>query len=135
MIRKIDYFYTSIKDESGEGYRFLAQLAAKKVDLTAFTAVPFGPDRAQLTLFPTDTASLSAAAKQEKIDLDGPHSAILVQGQDQIGVLAGILSKLAAVSINVFSVHCLTDGRGGFGTIIYLRPSDIDQALKTLGSS
>ena len=52
MFRKIDYFYTSIKDESGEGFRFLAQLASKNVDLMAVTAVPFGPDKAQLTLFP-----------------------------------------------------------------------------------
>ena len=79
MFRKIEYYYTSIKDESGEGFRFLKQLASRSVDLMALTAVPFGPDKAQFTLFPTNAASLVEAAKLEKIALDGPHSAILVQ--------------------------------------------------------
>lgn len=132
MIRKIDYFYTSIKDASGEGFRFLSQLAARKVDLMALTAVPFGPDKAQLTLFPTKAESLLEAAKLEKIALDGPHAAILVQGEDHVGAFAGVLSKLATANVNVFSVQGMTDGRGGFGYIIYVRPSDIDLALKSL---
>jgi len=132
MFRKIDYFYTSIKDESGEGFRFLAQLASKNVDLMAVTAVPFGPDKAQLTLFPKNPENLVEAAKLEKITLDGPHSAILVQGEDHVGAFAGVLSKVAKANVNVFSVQGMTDGRGGFGYIIYLRPSDIDQALRAL---
>jgi len=132
MIRKINYFYTSVRDESGEGFRFLSRLAARNVDLMALTAVPTGPDKAQLTLFPTNTESLIEAARQEKITLDGPYSAILVQGADHIGAFADVLSKLAAININVFSAHGMTDGRGGFGYIVYLRPSDIDRALKAL---
>lgn len=132
MFRKIEYYYTSIKDESGEGFRFLKQLASRNVDLMALTAVPFGPDKAQFTLFPANAASLVEAAKLEKIALDGPHSAILVQGADHVGAFADVLAKLAAIQINVFSVQGMTDGRGGFGYIVYLRPSDIDQALKAL---
>jgi ACT domain-containing protein len=135
MIRKLDYFYASIKDESGEGFRFLDQLASRQVDLLALTAVPFGPGRAQITLFPTNAASLLSAAKHEKIALDGPHSAILVQGEDQVGAFASVLAKLAATHVNVFSVQGMTDGRGGFGYIVYVRPSDIDRALKALGAS
>jgi hypothetical protein len=132
MIRKINYFYTSVKDETGEGYRFLSRLAARGVDLMALTAIPFGPDKAQFTLFPTNPESLIEAAKLEKINLDGPHSAILVQGADRIGAFADVLAKLAAVNINVFSVQAMTDGRGGFGYIIYLKPSDIDRAMEAL---
>ncbi len=135
MIRKVDYFYASIKDESGEGFRFLTQLASRQVDLLALTAVPFGPDRAQVTLFPTDAASLLAAAMQEKIALDGPHAAILVQGDDQVGAFAKVLAKLADANVNVFSVQGMTDGRGGFGYIVYVKPSDIGVALRSLGAS
>lgn len=134
MFRKIEYYYTSIKDQSGEGFRFLKQLASRNVDLMALTAVPFGPDKAQLTLFPTNASSLVEAAKLENITLDGPHAAILVQGEDHVGAFAGVLAKLAASDINVFSVQGMTDGRGGFGYLVYLRPSDIDQALKSLGA-
>jgi len=85
-----------------------------------------------MTLFPSDVASLLEAAKVEGITLDGPHAAIFVQGEDRIGAFAGVLSKLAAIEVNVFSVHGMTDGRGGFGYLIYLKPSDIDRALKAL---
>lgn len=135
MFRKIDYFYASIRDESGEGFRFLSRFAAHKVDLQAITAIPSGPDKAQFTLFPTDADSLVKAAKAEKIDLDGPHSAILVQGEDRVGAFADVLSKLAAATVNVFSAQAMTDGHGGFTYIIYLRPSDMDRALKALAAS
>ena len=49
-----------------------------------------------------------------------------------MGAFADVLAKLAASKINVFSVQGMTDGRGGFGYIVYLRPSDIDRALKAL---
>ncbi|HNS95370.1 MAG TPA: hypothetical protein PKL73_00355 [Polyangiaceae bacterium] len=135
MYRKLDYFYASIKDESGAGFRFLDRLATKQVDLTALTAVPFGPDRAQITIFPTDAASLVAAAKEENIALDGPHTAILVEGDDQVGAFAKVMAKLAAVNINVFSLQGMTDGRGGFRYIVFVRPSDIESALQSLGAS
>lgn len=135
MYRKIEYFYTSIKDEAGEGFRFLSRLAARKVDLMAVTAVPFGPCKTQLTLFPTDATQLLAAAKREKLTIDGPHPAILVQGDDQVGAFADVLAKLAGAKINVFSAHGMTDRRGGFSYIIYLKPSDVGQALESLGDS
>lgn len=132
MVRKVSYFYTSIKDESGAGFQFLSRLAARNVDLIAVTAVPFGPDRAQLTLFPAQAERLLEAARLEGMELDGPHAAIQVHGHDQVGAFAGVLEKLAAASINVFSVQGITDGRGGFGYLVYLRPSDVDRAFGVL---
>jgi len=132
MYRKISYFYTSIDDTVGEGFRLLSRLAARDVDLTAVTAVPFGPCKTQLTLFPTDAARLVAAAKRERLTLDGPHPAILVHGDDQVGAFAEVLAKLAAGKVNVFSAHAMTDRQGGFSYIIYLKPSDITKALESL---
>lgn len=132
VVRKVEYFYTSTRDESADGTRFLSRLAARNVDLMALTAVPFGPDKAQFTMFPTIPASLIEAARAEKIALDGPYFAILVQGNDHVGAFAGVLSRLAAANVDVYSVQGMTDGRGGFSYIIYLKASDIDRALKSL---
>jgi predicted amino acid-binding ACT domain protein len=129
---KTEYFYAGVKDETGEGFRFLSRLATHKVDLLALTAVPFGPDRAQFTLFPMSSESLVDAAKREGIILDGPHAAILVHGEDQVGAFAGVLSKVAAAGVNVFSAQGMTDGRGGFGYVLYVKPSDVDKALEAL---
>ena len=43
--RRVDYFYTTLKDQPGEAYRLLAQLASSDVNLLAFGAIPVGPAR------------------------------------------------------------------------------------------
>ena len=51
-IRRVSYFHTTVKDRPGEAFKILSSLAQGDVNLLAFAAVPLGPDRAQLTLFP-----------------------------------------------------------------------------------
>jgi prephenate dehydratase len=51
-IRRVDYFYTTVKDQPGEAYKLLSLLASMGIKLFAFTAVPFGPMTTQLTIFP-----------------------------------------------------------------------------------
>ena len=130
-IRRADYFYTSIGDNPGEAYQLLSQLAELGVDLLAFTAVPMGV-RTQLTLFPADASRLQNAAKQAGFALDGPHPALLVQGDDRMGALATLHEKLAAAGIEVFASSGVADGKGGFGYVVYVRPERFDAALRTL---
>ena len=40
-IRRVDYFYTTVKDEPGEAYKVLSLLASLGINLVAVTAVPF----------------------------------------------------------------------------------------------
>lgn len=54
-IRPVDYFYTTIRDQPGEAYNLLSQLAGLGVNLLAFSGIPLGPMHTQLTLFPEDT--------------------------------------------------------------------------------
>jgi len=76
-IRRIDYFYTTIRDQPGEGYRLFSQLSDLGVNLLAATAVPIGPEYTQLTVFPEDRQMMLAAAKNAGLSLDGPHAAFL----------------------------------------------------------
>ena len=114
-IRRVTYFYTTIRDRPGEAYHLLSELAASKVNLLAFNAVPTGPDRAQLTLFPDSVEQLAVAAEKSGVVLEGPHPAILVQGDDRLGALADLHQKLSNASINVFSATAVTDGKGCYG--------------------
>jgi hypothetical protein len=132
-IRRVDYFNTTIRDRPGEGYRFLAQLAELGLNLVAFTAVPMGPSRTQLTIFPEDTGQMSAAAQRAGMNMDGPHPAILVQGDDRLGALAEIHQDLYRANVNVYASSGVTDGRGTFGYLIYVRPEDMDRAAEALG--
>ena len=70
-IRRVSYFYTSVPDQPGEAYKLLAQLASIGVSLLAFTGVPVGSTRTQLTLFPEDISAMSDAATKSGLALDG----------------------------------------------------------------
>ena len=132
-VRRVDYFHTSVPDEPGEAYRLLSSLSDLRVSLLAFTAVPTGPVKTQLTLFPEDSTLLQSVAKRAQLDLDGPYPALLVQGDDEIGALARIHEQLYQAHVNVYTASGVTDGRGGFGYLIWVRPEDYEKAAQTLG--
>ena len=132
-IRRVDYFYTTVKDQPGEAYKLLSELAALGVNLLAFSGVPMGPMRTQFTLFPEDALKLADAAKKAGFSLDGPSSALLVQGDDELGALANIHRKLYEANVDVYASSGVADGRGSFGYVIYVRPEEFDRAAKALG--
>lgn len=131
-IRRADYYYAVIEDLPERGAEVLSALAEGGVNLLAFSAVPSGV-RTELTLFPEDDARLEAAARRAGLRLDGPHPALLVQGDDELGALARIHAKLAGADVAVFASSGVTDGRGAFGYVVYLRPADIAKAEAALG--
>ena len=132
-IRRVDYFYTRVKDQPGEAYQVLSKLADLGVNLLAFIGVPMGPEVTQLTLFPENTAKLTEAADMAGMALDGPNRALLIQGDDELGVLANVHEKLYQIDVNVYASYCVADGRGSFGYVIYIRPEEYDRAVTALG--
>lgn len=131
-IRRASYFHATVVDEPGEAYKVLSALAGLGVNLVAFTAVPVGPDRTQLTLFPEDPGKMKSEAHKAGMALDGPHRALLVQGDDQLGVLAALHEKLYRAQVNVYASTAIAAGAGTFGHLIYVRPEDYDRAAKAL---
>lgn len=131
-IRRVDYFYTTVKDQPGEAYKVLSLLASLGINLVAVTAVPFGPMNTQLTIFPDDTAQLRNEAPKSGLKLEGPQPALLVQGDDKLGALAEVHSRLYANSVNIYASSGVTDGKGHYGYIIYVRPEDYQKAVAAL---
>ena len=99
-IRRVDYFYTTVRDRPGEAYNLLAQMAEMGLNMVAFTALPVGPMYTQLTIFPEDTGRMVAAAQRAGMKIDGPHRAFLVQGDDELGALAEIHQGIAAIVVD-----------------------------------
>jgi hypothetical protein len=131
-IRRAEYFSTTVRDEPGEGYRFLSQLAGLGFNLLAFTAIPVGPMHTQVTIFPEDVSKMADTARRVGLVLDGPHPAFLVQGDDELGALAGIHAKLYEAKVNVYASTGVADGRGGYGYILYVRPDQYERAASAL---
>lgn len=131
-IRRIDYFYTIIRDEPGEAYRLLNTLADQGINQLAFTGVPMGT-RFQLTLFPERGPKLQEVARKAGLTLDGPHQAFLVQGDDKLGALVDVHKKLFDAGVNVSASMGVTDGQGSYGYIVYVRADDVNRAAAALG--
>jgi hypothetical protein len=133
QVRRAEYFYTTVADEPGEALKLLTLLGEKGISLLAFTAVPVGPNRTQLTIFPDDVAKTVSEAKKAQLPLDGPYAALLVQGKDALGALAAVHAKLYEAEVNVYASSGVADGQGGYGYVIYVRGQDYDASLKALG--
>jgi hypothetical protein len=133
QVRRAEYFYTTVTDEPGQALNLLTLLAEKGINVLAFTAVPVGPNRTQLTIFPDDVAKTVSEAKKAQLPLDGPYGALLVQGKDALGALAAIHAKLYEAKVDVYASSGLADGRGGYGYMIYVKGQDYDASLSALG--
>ena len=132
QIRRVDYFYTSVAAEAGAAVDVLDQLALLGVNLLAFAAVPTGPMRTQLTMFPEDRTLFEAAARNAGIAIDGPYPALLAQGADRHGVVASILGRLAAAGVEVYASSGMASGASSYGYLVHVRPNDIDNAVAAL---
>jgi len=131
-IRKVEYYYADIRDELGAAYGVLSSLAELGVNLLAFTAVPSGSHRAQFTIFPEDPNKLVAEARMDALALDGPHHALLVQGDDELGAFADIHRRLGAASVDIYATSGVTDGVGSFGYVVYVREDQFEIAASAL---
>jgi hypothetical protein len=132
-IRRVSYFKMMVQDRPGEAYQVLSALTGAGVNLLVFGAVPMGADHTELTLYPEDADRLAAASEKVGIPLAGPEPALLIQGDDQLGALADIHSRLYDARVNVFASTGVADGRGGFGYVVHVRPADFETAATALG--
>ena len=132
-IHQVDYYHTTVHDKPGEAYQVLSEISGSGVSLMAFNAVPAGPDRTQLVLFPQNPEKLVRVAANTGIVLSGPHKAFLIQGDDELGALAHIHQRLFDAKVNVYASSGVSDGRGGFGYVLYVRTEDVDKASQALG--
>jgi hypothetical protein len=131
-IRPVDYYYSNVRDELGAAYRVLSALAERGVSLLAFTAVPSGPSLAQLAIFPEDPNRLVAEARAAQLPLEGPHHALLVQGDDVLGAFASVHERLFQAGVDIYASSGVTDARNAFGYVVYVREDQFDRAVEAL---
>jgi hypothetical protein len=131
-VRKAQYFYATVRGEPDEAFAVLTHFAKQGVNLLALNSVPMGPDSTQFTLFPEEPARFIETARAASLALDGPHHALLVQGDDEIGVVARLHSRLHKAGVDVYASNAVSDGRGYFGYVLYMRAADAERAAAAL---
>jgi len=133
MIRKVDYYYSAATDKPGEGTRLLTALKDAGVGLLAVHGFP-SARKTQIDFVPTDPAAFVAAAKSAKIKLSKPKAAFLVEGDDRVGAMAGVMAKLSGAKINVTAATGVCAGMGRYGAILWVKPRDVKKAAAALGA-
>jgi hypothetical protein len=131
-VQKVAYFYANVRGEPDEAFQLLDHFAHQGVNLLALHSMPIGPENTQLTLFPEDANRLQELAKSAHLALDGPHVAVLAQGDDHRGAVAELHRQLHQARVTVYASTAVTDGKGRFGYILYMRPEDAEKAVKLL---
>jgi hypothetical protein len=133
-VRSVEYFSTTVEDASGAVQKVLSTLKDNGVNLLAFLGFPAGDGRSQIDLVPEDPAKLRAAAQQAGLQLSEARRALMIEGDDRVGAVAEITSKLADAGVNITATAAVGAGPGRFGMIIWVGPVDYDRAAKALGA-
>lgn len=132
-VRRARYFYAIINDQPGEGANILAKLRADNISLLAFTTFPIGDGKCQLDFFADNPDRLRRALEEEGIELVGPKKAFVIQGEDTVGALVEHHVHLAGAGINVYAANGVSDGKGHFGYVLWVKPEQYEQAADILG--
>jgi hypothetical protein len=134
-VRNVEYFYARVANDPDKTYALLAQLAEEEVSLLAFSAVPFGENHVELTLFPDRDSELLRAAGKLGWMLTGPQHAVLIQGDDHLGALADIHKCLSEAGVKIYASSGVTDGAGRYGYLIYFSEEDHLEAARALAAA
>ncbi len=130
-VRKVSYCYAITSNKPGEGARLLDTLRAAGVNLLVVHGFP-SARKAQIDLVAPDAAALAAAAKAAKVKLSRPKAAFLIEGDDELGAVAGVMDRLAAVKIGVTALTAVCAGAGRYGAILWVAPRDVKRAAAAL---
>ena len=135
IVRRVDYYYTEVPNRAGAGARVLNALKAGGVNLVAYNGFPSSARRAQLVFVPSDRDAFVAAAQKEGIKLVGPKTAFLIQGQDRVGSVTDVISKLGQAQINITAMQATASGAGRYGAILWVKPRNVGKTAEVLGIS
>jgi len=131
-IRATDYFYTMAPDTPGEGARLLRVFRDAGVNFLAFSAFP-SQRKSQVDFVPADSAAFLAAAKAAKIRLKPRKTVFLIEGEDRVGAIEGILRRLGEAKINVTAIDAVTTSGGRFGALLWVKQRQVKKAGEVLG--
>ena len=131
-IRKVDYSYVFCPDKPGEAGKILSLFREAGVNLLAAHAFPQAR-RSQLDIVPEDPATFLKIARKAKLKPSKKKTAFRARGDDQVGVMANLFEKLGQANINVIASTAIGAGKGRFGAIFWVKPSDIRKAARALG--
>ena len=131
-VREVEYNNISVEYRVSDASKLLSTLASSGIDFLAYKATSTNEKRTLFTLFSENARKMTEIADKKGFKVDGPYSAILVAGDEEIGALAAIYEKLSQANINVDESSGIAHINGGYGVILYIKQEDCKRALIAL---
>src|SRR3989304_4441418 len=130
VVRRVECYYTEVPDRPGAAAQGLNALKVARVNLIAFIGFPTSARRAELDFVPSNRRAFLTAARQAGIKLEGPDVAFLIQGEDRVGAVADILTKLGQARISVVAMKSVAAGQRRYGAILWVKPRNVARAAE-----
>ena len=132
-VKKVSYFKMMVPNRPGQGARALGELQKAGINLVAFSGFP-QRGGAQMDFIPAKPAAFRKVARKNKWKIAGPKRAFLVSGADRVGEGSKLMSKLAAKRINVIAIDAVCAGKGRYGALLWVSPTQYARAARALGA-
>jgi len=133
-IRRMDYFYVMVNDKPGQASRIVEALAADGVAMHGFSGFPQGKKKSQIVFVPEDAKAFKRSAKKMGLKVSKTRTGFLLQGEDRVGALSRVLSKLADAKINMTAIDAVAAGSGRYGAILWVKQKNVKKAARALGA-
>jgi hypothetical protein len=131
-VKRIAYFKTTIANERGSEARLLSLFSRAGISYLAFESSVLDERRIEFTLYPNDEAVLLGVAREQGLELDGPHAALHIEGDDETGACAEVFDSLAKAGVKTDLAFGIADIKDGYGIVLYLDEADCERAMAAL---
>ena len=131
-VRKVNYCYVKAPNRAGQGEALLGALREANVNLLAFSGFPVKAGISQLDMITDRVGPIRGIAKKLNLRVSRPKKGFLIQGKDEIGVVHRHMRKLATERINVTAADAVCAGKGRYGMILWVKPSQYTRAARAL---
>ena len=107
-------------------------LAGQGVNLLALNTMPLGPDATQLTLFPEDAPRLRRPPGPPASRSKARTARCSCRARTSSARSPRSTASSTAPGVEVYASNAVTDGRGFYGYVLYMRPQDSEKAAALL---
>jgi len=132
-VKRVAYFKMMVPNRPGQGARALDVLHRAGINLIAFSGFPAGKG-AQMDFIPANPSAFRQVARKAKWKIAKSKRAFLVSGDDRVGAGARLLGKLAEKRINVIAIDAVCAGKGRYGALLWVSPTQYARAARALGA-
>ena len=133
-VRKVNYCYTKVPNNAGQGEEALRALRDAGVNLLAYSAFPIAGRKAQMDFIPENMSAFKKVARKQGWRLSKVKKGFLITGQERLGAVHRHVAKLSDAKINITAADALAAGKGRYGMLLWVRPKQYARAARALGA-